>query len=195
MNILFVNCCIRSETESRTFQLCKIFLETYKKIYPDVTILERNLKTTEFSCYTQQLVNERDFLSTKKQFSNPIFALAQEFSQADKIIIGAPYWDLSFPALLKVYFENIFACGVTFIYKDGKPFGLCKAEKLLYITTAGGFIKEKDFGTDYIKGVCEMLEIKQFSSIKCEGLDIQEIDTIALFEQSKKYTKQFAQKW
>lgn len=195
MNLLFVNCCMRSEKESRTFQLCRTFIEAYEKKHTNCTIIERNLNKTDLSWYTNQIVNKRDSLTAKKTFSNPLFLLAQEFAQADKIIIGAPYWDLSFPALLKVYIENIFACGVTFVYENGKPVGLCKAEKLLYITTSGGFIAEQDFGTQYIKGVCEMLGIKQFSSIKCEGLDIQEIDTKAIFEQTDKQIKQFAEQW
>lgn len=195
MNILFVNCCMRSEKDSRTFQLCKTFFETYQKTHANVTMIERNLTQTELSWYTNQTVNKRDSFASKKAFSNPLFTLAHEFAQADKIVIGAPYWDLSFPALLKVYIENIFACGVTFVYENGKPVGLCKAEKLLYITTAGGFIAEQDFGTQYINGVCQMLGIKQFSSIKCEGLDIQEIDTKTIFEQAKKQTEQIAMQW
>ena len=63
--------------------------------------------------------------------------------KADIIVIAAPYWDLSFPAQLKDYIERVNAVGVTFDYdQEGIPYGLCRAKKLVYITTAGGNIQE-----------------------------------------------------
>ena len=41
-----------------------------------------------------------------------MFDLASQFQQADEIVIAAPYWDLSFPAILKLYLENIYVTGV-----------------------------------------------------------------------------------
>ena len=49
----------------------------------------------------------------------------------DIIVIGAPFWDLSFPAILKIFIENIYVTGlVTKFGENGKPVGLCKAKKL-----------------------------------------------------------------
>ena len=59
-----------------------------------------------------------------------MFSLAKEFAIADTIVIAAPYYDLSFPAMLKQYFEQINVLGVTFTYSDsGIPEGLCKARR------------------------------------------------------------------
>ena len=33
-------------------------------------------------------------------------------ANADKIVIAAPFWDMSFPSLLKVYIENIYTIGI-----------------------------------------------------------------------------------
>lgn len=183
MQLLFVDCCMRDE-RSRTKTLCQTFLCAYQAAHPEDTIITRDLKTTAIQFYTEELVNTRDRLQKEQAFDHPLFALAQEFAKADKIVIGAPYWDLSFPALLKIYFENIFACGVTFCYRDGNPVGLCRGKKLLYITTAGGFIENSDFGSDYIRGVCAMLQIPSFESIKAEGLDIVALDTEALLQDA-----------
>ena len=35
-------------------------------------------------------------------------------SGGGRIVVAAPFWDLSVPAVLKVYIENISADGVTF---------------------------------------------------------------------------------
>lgn len=45
-----------------------------------------------------------------------MFKYAHEFANADLIVIAAPFWDLSIPALLKVYIENIAVDGITFEY-------------------------------------------------------------------------------
>ena len=41
-------------------------------------------------------------------------ALARKIAAADRIIIAAPFWDMSFPAVLKAFFENMSLYGVTF---------------------------------------------------------------------------------
>ena len=38
--------------------------------------------------------------------------------KADEIVIGAPYWDLSFPAALKVYIEHVSVCDIAFHYTE-----------------------------------------------------------------------------
>ena len=43
----------------------------------------------------------RDALREKEAYDSPMFALAREFAAAEKIVVAAPYWDLSFPAVLK----------------------------------------------------------------------------------------------
>lgn len=72
------------------------------------------------------------------KFDDPMFRYAKQFANADEIVVAAPFWDLSFPAKLKIYLEQIAVAGITFRYTNGRPTGLCKAKKLTYITTSGG---------------------------------------------------------
>lgn len=66
-----------------------------------------------------------------------MFDIGKDFAEADEIVIGAPYWDLSFPAALKIYIEHAAVMGVTFHYtEEGRCEGLCRAKHLTYITTA-----------------------------------------------------------
>ncbi|VFU14947.1 NADH:dichloroindophenol oxidoreductase (2-methylhydroquinone resistance) [anaerobic digester metagenome] len=58
---------------------------------------------------------------------------------------------------------------------------MCKAEKLLYITTRGGefshgFAKEFEMGVPYIKAICALYGMKNVISICAEGLDMVEND-------------------
>ena len=80
-------------------------------------------------------------------------------------------WDLSFPASLKLYLEHINIAGVTFKYTETGIKSLCKANKLYYISTAGGmFIK--DYGYEYIKSLANIFYgINDVKLFYAEGLD------------------------
>ena len=92
---------------------------------------------------------------------------------ADTIVIAAPYWDLSFPAMLKTYIENIYVTGIVSAYDEsGMPVGLCKAKELYYVTTAGG-----PYDPTYSYGYIESLAKNYFGIpkthlVKAEMLDI-----------------------
>lgn len=80
----------------------------------------------------------RNEASQNGDFSNPYFNYAKQFARADEIILAAPYWDLSFPSIVKAYLESICVVGLTFSYSEkGIPVGMCNAKKLYYVTTSG----------------------------------------------------------
>ena len=43
---------------------------------------------------------------------------AKDFVKSDIIVVAAPYWDLSFPSVLKVFFEHINILKLVFDYSD-----------------------------------------------------------------------------
>ena len=96
MTTLFVNACMRGE-QSRTLELCREYLEGKEKVV-EVNLAEMGLKP-----FDAGMVAYRAQLQKAGVFDDPIFDLSQQFAEADEIVIGAPYWDLSFPAALKVY--------------------------------------------------------------------------------------------
>lgn len=154
MNILFVNGCIRGE-ESNTLKLCRTALEELHRANPNAVITEVNLDADRPQPLYPELLKERTELRNRKELNHPMFDYAWQFAKADLIVIGAPYWDLAFPAILKIYLELISVVDITFRYGgDGKPAGNCIAEKLLYITTAGGPVGDYNLGFDYIKSLC-----------------------------------------
>ena len=169
--LLFVNACMRGE-ESRTLKICKTFLEAYRRKYPDSTVEEVNLSTMELKPYDAQMLAERERLTREEAWDNEIFALARQFAEADDIVVGAPYWDLSFPSKLKIYVEHMMAGGIAFYYTEEGPKGLAKAQTMYYLTTGGGFIEGQNFGAEYFRGIAKMCGIAQFKEARAEGLDI-----------------------
>ncbi|MBQ4493788.1 MAG: NAD(P)H-dependent oxidoreductase [Elusimicrobiaceae bacterium] len=183
--ILFINACARKN--SRTKELADVVLSKLKGKITEVNLLKENLKPL-----TEEDINLRFSLTSKKDFSNAIFDKAREFATADIIVIAAPFYDYSFPANLKVYIENINVSGIVFRYTEkGEIEGLCKAKKVFYITTAGGPILNNDFGYGYIKFLCNnFYGIKDTTFIKAEGLDIWGADISAIMQKAKEEAEQ-----
>lgn len=107
-------------------------------------------------------------------FSDEEFNLAKQFVKADVLVVAAPYWDLMFPAVLRTYFEAICVAGLTFRYSEkGAPVGLCNAKQVYYVTTAGGFIGENNFGFNYVKTLSQLFfGVDEVLCISAEGLDV-----------------------
>ena len=141
--ILYINACVRQE--SRTKRLAEKLLLKLGESYEEIRLDE-----TVFPVVNEEYLCKRDQLISKGDFKNTMFDLARKFSEAEIIVIAAPYWDLSFPALLKQYLEQISVVGITFKYSEnGVPVGLCRADRLFYVTTAGGNEVPDIFGFGY----------------------------------------------
>ncbi|MBM6723563.1 FMN-dependent NADH-azoreductase [Pseudoflavonifractor phocaeensis] len=172
-NLLFINSCVREE-KSRTLKLARRFLTRYQAAHPETVITERDVCADRLQPQYPEVLAERDELWNAGQLDQPMFEAARQFAAADKIVIAAPFWDLSFPAALKIYLERISVTDITFGYDtDGKGVGMCKASKLLYITTRGGYYAGTplDIATAHIKGLGVMYGIPDVRFLDAEGLD------------------------
>ena len=177
--ILFVDACVR--THSRTKRLAEALLSKLNEEAVHVALEEISFAVTD-----EDYLKKRDELISIGAFDNDMFALAKQFAAADTIVIAAPFWDLSFPAKLKQYIEAINVTGVTFEYtSEGIPKGLCKANKLYYVMTAGGDYVPWEFGFGYIKALAQnFYGIKNVEIIKAIGLDIVGADVPAIMDEA-----------
>jgi FMN-dependent NADH-azoreductase len=116
-----------------------------------------------------------------------MFDLARQFAAAEEIVIAAPFWDLSFPAALKQYFEQINVPGVTFRYNAaGVPEGLCRAGTLTYLTTAGGDYFPEEYGFGYVRALAQgFYGIREVRLIKAVGLDLDGADVEAILRAAE----------
>ncbi len=166
--LLFINSCMREN--SRTEKLAKEFLAENKE-YEKFEIKEVKLKNLDIKPLTAEDIIKRDKNICEKSFDG--YSLASDFANADEIVIAAPYWDSSFPSLLKVYIENICVNTLTFCYDEkGEAKKLCKADKLIYITTAGGFVSENPSVKLYFRELCDMFAIPKLEFYCATALDV-----------------------
>ena len=173
--VLFINACLRRE--SRTLKIADAVISNINRTIQKIDLYKENIYPLNNH---NLMLREKGALNN--DFSDDYFIYAKDFKSADTIVIAAPYWDLSFPAILKTYFENICISGLTFTYdNEGKIISLCNAQKLIYITTAGGFILEKNYAFDYVDALAKnFFNIKDTVFIKAEALDIypEKVDEI-----------------
>ena len=181
MKILYINASVRPD--SRTKRIAKYLLD---RIPAEKKII--NLADEDIRPLDNELLEYRTRLTASKDYDHGIFYYAKDYAQADTIIIVAPYWDLSFPALLKNYIEAINVNGIVFRYTDkGEVEGLCKAKNLIYITTAGGKIISDDYGFGYIKELAQKFHgIENIEYIKAEGLDIEGAEEEKILQNAEK---------
>lgn len=107
--------------------------------------------------------------------------LAKKVAAADRIVVAAPFWDMSFPSVLKAFFENVSLCGVTFSDDGQTCTGLCKCEKLLYITTRGMDIptgEARDQGTSYLKALSSLWGLGEVMTVAAWNLDYMDAETL-----------------
>ncbi len=178
--LLYINACVRKE--SRTSMLADKLLSKLCRPYEEI-----KLEDISFPVVNEDYLNMRDHLISEEEFQNPLFDLAHQFSNADDIVIAAPYWDLSFPSMLKQYLEQINVVGITFKYsKDGSPVGLCRAKRLFYVTTSGGFYAPDEFGFGYVKALAQnYYGIQNIKKIVAFGLDIVGADVNAIMTSAE----------
>lgn len=171
--LLFIDVCIRKD-DSRTRYLALPIIERLKSKY-EVTAI--NLYDTDITPVTAARYNERAHYGP----ADEDVYFARLFAEADRIVIAAPFWDMSFPSILKVFFEHISLPDITFVNNpDNSTKGNCKAEKLLYITTRGMEIPtggSLDQATSYLKALGWLWGIPEILTVAAYGMDVTDEST------------------
>lgn len=180
VSLLYIDCCIRRE-QSRTRILAEAVLTALqaKGAYQveRVCLMDEPLMALSEGFFAQ-----RERLLAEHKLQHPRFRYAHQFSQAERVIVAAPFWDLGFPALLKLYIENITVEGISFGVDERGTHGLCKAKRLLFLTTRGGDYSNSplEMGARYLEALCEFWGIPRFDVVAADGLDLgrEEVKTI-----------------
>lgn len=183
--ILIIDSCVRRE-ESRTKQMLDKAVETLKSRHEDWVFETLTLMDMDLKYWNTESLKVRDSLLLSGQYDAPQFHLGNQFREADGIIIAAPFWDLSVPAMLKVYIENISADGITFATSEDGLVGICKFQWLLFLTTRGGIWEGSDMemGSPYMEALSRFFGNGKYYCAAADGTDIAGLDTEAIMEKA-----------
>ena len=108
--LLYIDACIRDE-ESRTKRIATPIVEALKEKYEVETLClnELNLSIVQKELITKRMNGDID---------KEVMAWAESVRDADRIVISAPFWDMSIPAALKNFFELYSIFDVAFKSND-----------------------------------------------------------------------------
>ncbi|MBR6661336.1 MAG: NAD(P)H-dependent oxidoreductase [Bacteroidales bacterium] len=163
--LIFIDSCMREE--SRTKRIATPIIAELSKRYEVERIA---LEGASYPAVDSKTLQDRNNGIVPEHFVD----LAKKVAAADRIVIAAPFWDMSFPAILKLFIENLSLFGVTFNSDDKTCYGLCRCQKLLYITTRGMNISTGDpleQATPYLKALSFLWGLGEIVTISAQNLD------------------------
>ena len=174
MKLLFVDCCISQRGPgSRTAVLAKAYLGAFLAAHPGWEMETVSQETLlGLRPFDPAMLDERTALAAVGAFDAPVFALARQFRAADRVVVAAPFWDLSFPAALRTYIEYISANGLAYHYDAQGCHGDCRAEQLVYLTSGGDVERPDSAGVLYWRQLSAMFGIGGFGYVFAGGLDL-----------------------
>lgn len=164
--LLYIDACIRN-AESRTKKIAAPIIEVLRQKYDVDTLVLNDL---ELEVVKEELIKKRN----SGDVSDVVLSWAKMVRDADRIVIAAPFWDMSIPAALKVFIELCSIFDVTFKSTDKTCYGNCRAEKMLYITTRGMNIStgdELEQATPYLKAISWLWGIGPLQVVAAQNMD------------------------
>ena len=164
--LLYIDACIR-DTESRTRRIAEPIVHALEGKYA----VERYvLNDMPLAIVQKDLIHKR----LNGDVDPTIMTWAKTVRDADRIVIAAPFWDMSIPAALKNFFELCSILDVTFKTNDKTCYGNCRAKKMLFITTRGMDIATGDpmeQATPYLKALSWLWGIGPLEVVAAQNMD------------------------
>ena len=163
--LFYIDSCLR--LGSNTKKIADALIDRLSERYEVETI---KLSDYDFPVVKDDILNERSSGYVPEEYVQ----IARKIAAADRLVIASPFWDMSFPNALKVFLENMSLFNVTFASNEKECYGLCKAEKVLYINTRGMNIKTGDVmeqATPYIKAISKLWGLGELHVIAAQNMD------------------------
>ena len=172
--VLYIKANIKNEGESRTFKVSDSFVEEYKRNNPEDEIITLDLYKENIDFLRADDLGKLFGPKDEESKNSSILKYAYEFAAADKYIIAAPMWNLSFPAILKAYIDYVSVSGITFKYTAEGPVGLLNNKKAVHIVSRGGAYDNSSYemGDRYLRTILGFFGIKDIETIAIDNLDV-----------------------
>lgn len=176
--VLYIKANIKNEGESRTFKVSDSFVEEYKKNNPEDEIITLDLYKENIDFLRHDDLGKLFGPKDEESKNNSILKYAYQFADADKYIIAAPMWNLSFPAILKAYIDYVSVSGITFKYTAEGPVGLLNNKKAVHIVSRGGGYDNSPYemGDRYLRTILGFFGIKNIETIAIDNLDVMGVN-------------------
>ncbi len=167
-------------TASVSRQLSAGIVARYKALYPDISIVSRDLAAdsalhlsgAHMAAFQGAVVEDATITEDILKGN----AYMDELFAADIIVIGAPMYNLSIPTTLKAWIDRIAVAGKTFRYTATGPEGLLKNKRAFIASARGGIYSAGspaaalEHQESYLIGLLAFLGITDVTVVRAEGI-------------------------
>jgi FMN-dependent NADH-azoreductase len=205
--LLYIKVNPKKDEDSVSATLANDFLTMYQKTKNDVTIEKLDLYNQDipfldvdvFSAWGK-FASHDDLTEVEQEKVKRMDELTNQFLEADKIVISAPFWNLSYPPMFKAYIDTICIAGKTFKYTETGPVGLLQGKSVLLIESRGGIYSkgpaaELENSLRYLKTIMNFMGIQSFIPVIAEGLDIDENYREKAIQEARAQLKEISYKF
>jgi FMN-dependent NADH-azoreductase len=145
--VLYIKAHPLTEQESISVAMASAFLDQYRKVNPNDTIIPLDLYRTPAPGVDADVLrgwgklrSGTPFEELKEDEQSKIALInetADQFAVADKYVFVSPMWNLSYPPVLKAYIDSWAIAGKTFYYTEKGPLGMLNNKKAVHIQSRG----------------------------------------------------------
>ena len=146
--LLYIQASPRGD-RSKSTQVAKAFLDSYRKTHPDdpiriLNIFEEDLPAFDgFAVQAKYaIMHGKEHTPEERQAWDAVEKMIADFKDADKYLLSLPMWNFSIPYRLKQYIDIIVQPGYTFTAGEKGYEGLVKGKPLVAIYSRGGTYAE-----------------------------------------------------
>lgn len=182
--VLYITAHPHDESASFSMAAGKAFIDSYKEANPSdevvhIDLYKENIPHIDADVFSGwgklQSGSEFNALSAEEQAKVArLNELSDQFVAADKYVFVTPFWNFSFPPVMKAYIDSVSVAGKSFKYTEHGPVGLLTDKKALHIQARGGIYAEgpaaaMEMGHRYLELIMQFYGVPSFEGLFIEG--------------------------
>ncbi|WP_238654176.1 FMN-dependent NADH-azoreductase [Paenibacillus piscarius] len=183
--VLYITAHPHDESKSYSMAVGKAFIESYKEVNPHDEIITVDLYKEHIPYIDADVFSGWGKLRSGTEFGqlpkeeqakvSRLAELSDQFIDADKYIFVTPFWNFSYPPVMKAYIDAVSVAGKSFRYtEEGQPVGLLTDKKALHIQARGGFYSEApaselEMGHRHLQVMMNFFGVPSFEGLFVEG--------------------------
>ncbi|QTC42650.1 FMN-dependent NADH-azoreductase [Bacillus sp. V3] len=182
--VLYITAHPHDDSQSFSMAAGKAFIDKYKDVNPAHEVVAIDLYKEDIPQIDADVFSGWGKLQTGKGFEElsdsekakvgRLTELVDQFVEADKYVFVTPFWNFSFPPVMKAYIDAVSVAGKTFKYTEHGPIGLLTDKKALHIQARGGVYSEgpaaqMEMGHRYLDIMMQFYGVPSFEGLFIEG--------------------------
>lgn len=182
--VLYITAHPHDHSTSYSMAVGQAFIDTYKQANPNDEIIHIDLYRESIPHIDADVFSGWGKMQSGKGFEElseqekakviRLGELSDQFAEADKYVFVTPFWNFSYPPVMKSYIDAVSVAGKSFKYTEQGPVGLLTNKKALHIQARGGIYSEgpaaeMEMGHRHLTALMKFFGVPSFEGIFVEG--------------------------